>query len=138
MTDTLPQYVAGTHTAMSREEALSILDRLASHLRNGTTDMAPEQMRIPMSYYLDKDEWKREIQEIFYTIPLPVATSAEFGSVGDYKAMRVVGKEIVLVRGRDGHLRAMLNVCRHRAMKLVPEGCGNTRRGFVCSYHAWS
>src|SRR5262249_188667 len=30
------------------------------------------------------------------------------------------------------------NVCRHRAMKLVPEGCGNTRRGFVCSYHSWS
>lgn len=138
MTDTLPQYAAGTHTAMSREEALAILDRLADHLRNGTTDMAPEQMHIPIEYYLDPEQWQQEIQRVFLRIPLPVCTSAELANVGDYKALRVVGREIILIRGKDGHLRAMLNVCRHRAMKLTPEGCGNTRHGFVCSYHAWS
>lgn len=138
MTDTIPQYAAGTHAAMSREEALAILDRLADHLRNGTTDMAPEQLRIPIEYYLDPEQWQQEIQRVFLRIPLPVCTSAELANVGDYKALRVVGREIILIRGKDGHLRAMLNVCRHRAMKLTPEGCGNTRHGFVCSYHAWS
>lgn len=138
MTDTVPQYLAGSHTAMSREEALSILDRLVEHLRNGTTDMAPEQVHIPIADYLDREAWEREIQTVFHRIPLPVCTSAELANVGDFKALRVVGKEIILVRGKDGHMRAMLNVCRHRAMKLLPEGCGNTRRGFVCSYHAWS
>lgn len=138
MTDTVPQYLAGAHTAMSREEAMAILDRLATHLRNASTDMAPAQLEIPISYYLDEEQWVREIRDVFHVIPLPVCTSAEVASVGDYKALRVVGKEILLVRNRDGHLRAMLNVCRHRAMKLVPEGCGNSRRGFVCSYHAWS
>jgi phenylpropionate dioxygenase-like ring-hydroxylating dioxygenase large terminal subunit len=137
MTDTVPQYRAGGHTAMSREEALSILDRLVSHLRNGTTDMAPEQLRVPIASYLDEELWEREIREIFHVIPLPVGTSAELAGVGDYKTLRVVGKEIVLVRGRDGHMNAMLNVCRHRAMKLVPDGCGSARR-FTCSYHAWT
>ncbi len=138
MTDTVPQYLSGTHAAMSRDEAMAILDRLVEHLRNGTTDMAPEQMQIPISYYLDRDEWEREIQTVFHRIPLPVCTSAELANVGDYKALRVVGKEIILVRSKDGHMRAMLNVCRHRAMKLLPEGCGNTRHGFVCGYHSWS
>ena len=137
MTDTVPQYRAGAHTAMSREEALSILDRLVGHLRNGTTDMAPEQMEIPISYYLDQELWEREIKEIFHAIPLPVCTSAELAGVGDYKTMRVVGKEIILVRGKDGRMNAMLNVCRHRAMKLLPDGCGSSRR-FTCSYHAWT
>ena len=137
MTDTVPQYLPGAHTAMSREEALSILDRLTEHLRNGTTDMAPEQLEIPISYYLDQDQWQREIQEIFHRIPLPVCTSAELAGVGDYKALRLVGKEVILSRGKDGRMRAMLNACRHRAMKLVPGGCGNGRR-FVCSYHAWT
>jgi phenylpropionate dioxygenase-like ring-hydroxylating dioxygenase large terminal subunit len=137
MTDTVPQYQSGAHTAMSRDEALSILDRLVSHLRNGTTDMAPDQLEIPISYYLDEELWEREIKEIFHVIPLPVCTSAELAGVGDYKAMRVVGREIVLVRGKDGHMNAMLNVCRHRAMKLVPGGCGSARR-FSCSYHAWT
>ena len=49
MTEAVPEYAAGAHTAMSREEALSILDRLAEHLRNGTTDMAPGQQVIPIS-----------------------------------------------------------------------------------------
>jgi len=137
MTEAVPEYAAGAHTAMSREEALSILDRLAEHLRNGTTDMAPGQQVIPISYYLDRDQWQREISEIFHRIPLPVATSAELASVGDYKSMRVAGREIVLVRGKDGFMHAMLNACRHRAMKLVPEGCGSARR-FTCVYHGWT
>jgi phenylpropionate dioxygenase-like ring-hydroxylating dioxygenase large terminal subunit len=137
MTDTVPEYRAGAHTAMSHEEAMSILDRLVTHLRNGTTDMAEAQAEIPISYYLDQDLWHREIAEIFHVIPLPVCTSAELAGVGDYKAMRVVGKEIILVRGKDGMMRAMLNVCRHRAMKLLSGGCGNSRR-FSCPYHGWT
>jgi phenylpropionate dioxygenase-like ring-hydroxylating dioxygenase large terminal subunit len=137
MTDTIPNYQSGTHTAMGREEAMAILDRLVSHLRNQTTDMAPEQMEIPIAEYLDQELWEQEIREIFHAIPLPVGTSAELASVGDYKAMRVVGKEIILVRGKDGNMRAMLNVCRHRAMKLLPEGCGSARR-FKCTYHSWT
>lgn len=137
MTDTLPQYSAGTHSAMSRDEAMSILDRLVSHLRNQTTDMAPEQLKVPISDYLDQDLWEREIKEIFHAIPLPVGTCAELANVGDFKTMRVVGKEIILVRGKDGTMRAMLNVCRHRAMKLLPDGCGSARR-FTCGYHSWT
>jgi len=117
---------------------MSILDRLVGHLRDGTTDMAPAQMQIPIASYLDHDLWEREIREVFHRIPLPVCTSAELANVGDYKALRAVGKEIILVRGKDGRMRAMLNVCRHRAMKLLPEGCGSTRHGLVCSYHSWS
>jgi phenylpropionate dioxygenase-like ring-hydroxylating dioxygenase large terminal subunit len=137
MTDTVPQYAAGTHSALDRDEALSIMDRLFAHLANSTTDMAAEQLEIPMSYYLDQELWQRELQEIFYTIPLPVAMSVALPNPGDYKAMRVVGREIILVRGKDGRMNAMLNVCRHRAMKLLPEGCGNSRR-FTCGYHGWS
>jgi phenylpropionate dioxygenase-like ring-hydroxylating dioxygenase large terminal subunit len=137
MTDTVPQYAAGTHSALDRDEALSIMDRLFAHLANNSTDMADQQLEIPISYYLDEELWQQELQEIFYTIPLPVAMSVALPNPGDFKAMRVVGREIILSRGKDGRMNAMLNVCRHRAMKLVPEGCGNARR-FTCGYHAWT
>jgi phenylpropionate dioxygenase-like ring-hydroxylating dioxygenase large terminal subunit len=137
MTDTVPQYAAGTHSALDRDEALSIMDRLFAHLANNSTDMADQQLEIPISYYLDEELWQQELQEIFYKIPLPVAMSVALPNPGDFKAMRVVGREIILSRGKDGRMNAMLNVCRHRAMKLVPEGCGNARR-FTCGYHAWT
>jgi phenylpropionate dioxygenase-like ring-hydroxylating dioxygenase large terminal subunit len=113
------------------------MDRLFAHLANNSTDMADQQLEIPISYYLDEELWQQELQEIFYKIPLPVAMSVALPNPGDFKAMRVVGREIILSRRKDGRMNAMLNVCRHRAMKLVPEGCGNARR-FTCGYHAWT
>jgi Rieske 2Fe-2S family protein len=50
-----------------------------------------------------------------------------------------VGRESVLVvRGRDGELRAFLNVCRHRGAVLCTEESGQTKRTLRCPYHAWS
>ena len=43
---------------------------------------------------------------------------------------------ILVVRGRDGILRALVNVCRHRGAK-VAHGCGQAR-AFRCPYHAWT
>ena len=138
MTEALPEYKAAlVFEAVDRESALDIMARLIEHRRNGTTDMVAEQRREPIAKYLDQGLWEREIAEIFRVIPLPVATSAELPSVGDFKAMRVVGREIVLVRAADGTVNAMLNVCRHRSMKVVLQGCGSARR-FTCPYHSWT
>src|SRR5438477_1018036 len=43
---------------------------------------------------------------------------------------------VVVTRGRDGKLRALLNVCRHRG-HVVAEGCGR-RATLQCPYHAWT
>ena len=43
---------------------------------------------------------------------------------------------LILVRGKDGDIHAMSNVCRHRMMRLV-DGIGNTKK-FTCPYHAWT
>ena len=42
----------------------------------------------------------------------------------------------MVVRGRDGELRAFHNVCRHRGTAIVEEPCGKVVR-FQCPYHAW-
>jgi phenylpropionate dioxygenase-like ring-hydroxylating dioxygenase large terminal subunit len=43
---------------------------------------------------------------------------------------------MLISRGRDGKLRAFLNVCRHRGAK-VATGCGKASV-FSCPYHAWT
>lgn len=55
---------------------------------------------------------------------------------GSYVAGDVAGMPVVVVRDRDGELRAFYNVCRHRAHELV-SGSGSTR-SLVCPYHAWT
>jgi phenylpropionate dioxygenase-like ring-hydroxylating dioxygenase large terminal subunit len=47
-----------------------------------------------------------------------------------------VGESLIVVRGGDGLIRVLSNVCRHRG-NLIASGAGNGRR-FSCGYHAWT
>jgi phenylpropionate dioxygenase-like ring-hydroxylating dioxygenase large terminal subunit len=55
---------------------------------------------------------------------------------GDYEAVTLAGVPVLLVRDRDGVLRAFANSCRHRGTKLL-EGAGNCR-AIKCPFHGWS
>ncbi|MFA7440619.1 MAG: SRPBCC family protein [Sphingomonadaceae bacterium] len=65
------------------------------------------------------------------------ALSVELPRPGDYKALELMGKPILITRRSDGSVAAMLNVCTHRGMILKPEGHGHGNR-FSCPYHAWT
>ena len=56
---------------------------------------------------------------------------------GDFFSSRMGQEPVVLVRGKDGVIRAFLNSCRHRGMKLCRYDQGNATL-FTCSYHGWS
>ena len=44
---------------------------------------------------------------------------------------------VLVVRQADGSIRAFLNQCRHRGMRLCRADQGNAR-AFTCSYHGWA
>lgn len=56
---------------------------------------------------------------------------------GDYLAMDVVGERALIVRGRDGVVRAFNNMCRHRGSRVVADDKGNCRNALVCPFHGW-
>src|SRR5260370_13544278 len=48
----------------------------------------------------------------------------------------VAGEPIIVVRDKQGELRAFSNVCRHRAGPIaLGSGCNNVLR---CQYHGWT
>ena len=56
---------------------------------------------------------------------------------GDWQMEPVGREEILMVRQRDGSIKAFYNVCQHRGNPLVDDPKGNPRR-FVCRYHSWA
>jgi phenylpropionate dioxygenase-like ring-hydroxylating dioxygenase large terminal subunit len=62
--------------------------------------------------------------------------ASEWAAAGAFRTDDYAGVPILIARGRDGKLRAFLNVCRHRGAK-VAQGCGEAR-AFSCPYHAWT
>jgi phenylpropionate dioxygenase-like ring-hydroxylating dioxygenase large terminal subunit len=56
---------------------------------------------------------------------------------GDYVTLRIGGDSIIVVRDRDGQVRAFHNACRHRGTLLL-DGDGNCGGAITCPYHGWT
>ena len=116
---------------------MALAERALDHFVNKTTDQAETTMEISLAAYRDEERYSREIERVFKHLPLALALSLELPEVGSFKAMTVLGVPLLIVRGEDLKVRAMLNVCRHRGAKLCEDGSGK-KRIFACPYHAWT
>ena len=107
------------------------------YAENKTTYQTDKIVTIPSSAYLDQDIWESEVSKIFKELPLALATTAELKEPHSYKAMDAAGLPVLMTRGKDGVVRAFLNVCSHRAAAVAENGCGVKKR-FACKYHGWT
>ena len=101
---------------------------------------APDEAPLSLSgaHYTDADLFARECETILSGAWHCLGREDEIPSAGDYFTIRVLNEPLLVVRGDDGEVRALANVCRHRGMPLAADAeTGNARR-FVCRYHAWS
>jgi phenylpropionate dioxygenase-like ring-hydroxylating dioxygenase large terminal subunit len=103
---------------------------------NSSTLRVEEARTLPPACYTDREFFEFEKEAVFNHEWLCVGRESWVANPGDYFTTAIVGEPVVVVRTREGELRAMSSVCQHRAM-LVAEGCGNTH-GFTCPYHHWS
>lgn len=91
---------------------------------------------MPPSVYTSPEFLQREIETIFSREWLCVGRSSGLANPGDYVTCDLAGQPVVVLRDREGQIRAFSNVCLHRMSTLL-EGTGNARV-IVCPYHAWT
>jgi phenylpropionate dioxygenase-like ring-hydroxylating dioxygenase large terminal subunit len=91
---------------------------------------------IPASWYLDPAMLARERERIFSRSWHWAGRAEDVARPGDSFTCDVLGEPLVVVRGDDDELRALHNVCRHRA---GPVACGKeSRKQLQCRYHGWT
>ncbi|WP_371225157.1 aromatic ring-hydroxylating oxygenase subunit alpha [Roseovarius sp. 2305UL8-3] len=96
-----------------------------------------EQARaMPPSVYTTETFMQAELDHIFSKDWYCVGRASALLNAGDYVTAELAGQPIIVLRDKDGTLRAMSNVCLHRMSTLL-EGRGTTR-SIVCPYHAWT
>ncbi|WP_214404432.1 aromatic ring-hydroxylating oxygenase subunit alpha [Pseudonocardia lacus] len=93
---------------------------------------------LPGSAYTDPAVFTAEQERIFEPAWACVALASDLDKPGAFQKVQVGRESVVLVRGRDGAIRAFLNVCRHRGAQLCTEESGALRRNLQCPYHAWT
>lgn len=90
---------------------------------------------LSSAYYLRPEVLDHEKRTVFAGSWQLVGRLDQISAPGDYLTATIADEPVIVVRDREGTLRAMSNVCRHRAGP-VASGCGN-RKSFRCGYHGW-
>ncbi len=100
-----------------------------------TTDLIPT---LTGNYYRDPEVLEREFERIFFRSWVLAGREEQLPEVGDYFTFELGPESVLVVRGRDGALRAFYNVCRHRGARLCAAREGRFEGAIRCRYHAWS
>ena len=91
---------------------------------------------MPTYFYRSQRVFRREQDEILFKSWLYAGHVSQIANAGDYFLFDLGEDSIVVVRGVDGDIHALMNICRHRGSRFCsqPEGSCQT---FVCPYHGW-
>ena len=93
---------------------------------------------IPGARYTSKEFFEQEWEGMWTKVWLLLGREAEIPNHGDWQMEEVGPEEILMVRQKDGGVKAFYNVCQHRANPLVDGPKGHVLRRFVCKYHSWA
>ena len=124
---------------MRQERQIALLRQVAEAGPSLKGLHAPQSRWQSTQSYSDPARFALERSRLFRQGVVFFGLSADLANPGDYRALRVGGIPLLVVRQADGTLQALVNACRHRGAPLVePFSTGNLRSTLACPYHAWT
>jgi Rieske 2Fe-2S family protein len=108
-------------------EAPSIADLIAAQTRG---------RGLAQAFYVREDVFARDM-DLLLAGWVCVGHQSDVAEAGDYLLAELERESAIVIRGADGALRALVNVCRHRGSRVCVEARGSVAL-LTCPYHAWS
>jgi phenylpropionate dioxygenase-like ring-hydroxylating dioxygenase large terminal subunit len=94
---------------------------------------------VPARYYYDADWYELERKAVWMRSWLNIGHVCELPEPGSFirREIEFAKASLLIVRGKDGTIRAFHNACTHRGTQLTDEAAGR-RSTFSCPYHMWT
>jgi len=92
---------------------------------------------ISPEIFVDEDIYRAELEKLFGRSWLFLAHDSMIPNANDFFSTYMGSDPVLVIRQADGGVKAFLNVCRHRGMKVCRAEDGNART-FMCTYHGWT
>ncbi|XGV97523.1 MAG: aromatic ring-hydroxylating dioxygenase subunit alpha [Leptolyngbya sp. BL-A-14] len=91
---------------------------------------------LPSDYYFSEEVFALERRSLWSHVWQCVGRESDLPNPGDYVTCIVGDQPMLVIRGTDGTLRALHNVCPHRGARML-DGQGHCNR-IICPYHGWT
>ena len=131
----------GEALAMTYLETLFPISRAAETVTKEepvSQERPKESDLLPRWTYRDPEFLDLERRRLFKRNWLLVCHVNDIPEPRDFRTFDAVGERALVVRGRDGQVRAFHNVCRHRGAKLLDRDSGSCPRVLTCPFHGWT
>lgn len=116
---------------------LDLFQKLVDSVKNQTLLDNTQALEVDTRIYNDQSHYENEKELIFSDMPFIVGHQSMLVNSGDHFTHDHLGKPLLIVRGDDNRVRAFMNVCRHRGVRLANNTDVSKRSTFVCPYHNW-
>ena len=94
--------------------------------------------RVPYRVFSDPEIYRAERDRVFLGPTWQyLALDNELPNPGDYKTTFLSETPVIVTRGEDGQIHAMVNRCAHRGNLVCLKQRGHAKDGLTCVYHAW-
>jgi choline monooxygenase len=94
-------------------------------------------LTIPADWYFDPGIYAAECRSVFGGTWQAACRLDQLRERGAFATLEIAGEPIVVLRDENDQLRAFINVCRHRAARVVCESAGKASK-LRCRYHGWT
>ncbi len=121
-------------TSLPRQDRIR---RAIELLRNDTTDKFDDVVGFSADEFTDPGPPQQDRDRVFGKVPSIVAHGSEIAKTYDFVTVAMPRNNIIVVRQKDGSVKAFVNLCRHRGA-LLEEAEKGRCRVFSCPYHRWS
>jgi phenylpropionate dioxygenase-like ring-hydroxylating dioxygenase large terminal subunit len=92
---------------------------------------------LPAWVYHNAELSRLELQRVLLPSWQIVCHVNSIPKSGDYATFDLGAESVLVLRDRDGSIRAFHNVCRHRGARLL-DAAGNCGANISCPYHGWT
>lgn len=92
---------------------------------------------LPAWSYFNPELLEEEKEHLFRRHWQLVCHVNDVPEPGDYMTAEFVGERALVVRGKDGNVRAFHNLCRHRGSRVLAEEKGQCKNAIICPFHGW-
>ena len=93
---------------------------------------------LPGWTYFSPSLFEVEAEKLFRQHWQLVCHESDVANKGQFITFDLVNERALIIKGKDGIIRAFHNLCRHRGSRVVAEERGICKSAMVCPFHGWS